>query len=421
MGKIIARDAVIDLLRQSYPLDPGSIEYLVEESTESSPDGAVDVVCHVLRQGNLESTHRENLGHFVRRAAAAPAVRQAMEKAAKKMGRCPKSGRAWLRRQLHDSARPQIKERIRPTRTNANLDLRDVSGSIAEFPTVMDRIGTLPPNPPELNIALGEFMYASALAAIAEWVLLHGLVNRLDFVDCSQQMLRYLEDIRFSAALRNPEIKISPDPMDWAVGLTRINRDQPSEVVTEKIVDILHTFVNPNKEDRQALMVLISEMIENVHRHAQTPVDGFAVAQVYPKHLKMGITLVDAGIGVQESFRNGHPSVPIQRLRTDEDFLREAVRLFATSKKERHSGYGLFLLSRLIGRNRGTFLLTSGTATLVGYQRSKELAFDVYHHRPWQGTIVSVIIDLKRQLPLLEVYREIPAPAGFEDDELFVE
>ena len=42
-------------------------------------------------------------------------------------------------------------------------------------------------------------------------------------------------------------------------------------------------------------------MIENVHRHAETPTDGFAVAQVYPKKLKMGITLVDAGIGVRAS------------------------------------------------------------------------------------------------------------------------
>jgi anti-sigma regulatory factor (Ser/Thr protein kinase) len=207
--------------------------------------------------------------------------------------------------------------------------------------------------------------------------------------------------------------------MDWAVGLTRINRELPTEKVTEKIVDILTTFVNPPSDERSALYVLISEMIENVHRHANAPVDGFAVAQVYPKRLKMGITLVDAGMGVRASFEKGSPSIDISGLKTDADFLRAAIRLHATSKSHGHSGYGLFLLSELLSRNRGTFLLTSGAATIVGYRRRGSLQVDHFTHRPWQGTIVSVVIDLQRDLPLLQIYNEMPLPEGTTDDELF--
>jgi len=209
--------------------------------------------------------------------------------------------------------------------------------------------------------------------------------------------------------------------MDWAIGLTRINRDEPTEKVTEKIVDILHTFANPSHEDRGALLVLISEMIENIHRHADAPVDGFAVAQVYPKLLKMGITLVDAGMGVRASFESGEPSIPIGHLHSDADYLRQAVMLHSTSKKRSHSGYGLFLLSEVVARNRGTFVLTSGSATLVGYQKRKKIEFDVYTHRPWQGTIVSVIIDLHGPLPLSEVYREMPVNPEWESDDLFTQ
>ncbi len=231
----------------------------------------------------------------------------------------------------------------------------------------------------------------------------------------------YLEKIGFDQALRNQNIVIKQDPMDWRVGLTRINSDQTTEAVTEKIVDILTTFMSPGDDDRQALLVLISEMIENIHRHSDAKVDGFAVAQVYPQKLKMGITLVDAGMGVRESFLRGEPSVPIDPSWPDERFLREAVKLHSTSKKVGHSGYGLYLLSEVIGRNRGTFLLTSGSATLVGYQRSKALVFETYRHRPWKGTIVSVVIDLRNDLPLLEVYREMPAPAVYGEDDLFVD
>jgi hypothetical protein len=299
------------------------------------------------------------------------------------------------------------------------LDLTDLSGAIDEFPTLLDRLGSLREGEGFIEIALPEFMYSSALAVIAQWILARGYVNRHRFINTVPSMKRYLTSIRFQDALMDPGIVVSPDPMDWAVGLTRINRELPTERVTDKIVDILTTFTNPNAEDRSSLYVLISEMIENVHRHAQAPADGFAVAQVYPQHLKMGIALVDAGIGVRQSFADGEPSIPIKGLKSDEEFLRVALQLHATSKSTRHSGYGLFLLSEVISRNRGTFLVTSGNATLIGYRRAGRLHLDSFTHRPWQGTIVSVIINLTRDLPLNQVYREMPLPEGMTDDDFF--
>ena len=47
-------------------------------------------------------------------------------------------------------------------------------------------------------------------------------------------MRTYLENIRFPEALVNPEIRVSQDLMDWAVGLTRINRELSTEKVTDK-------------------------------------------------------------------------------------------------------------------------------------------------------------------------------------------
>ena len=418
-------NVLADLLLQPYALDPGSLEYLIEESTSSGQDGPLKVVCYLLRNRQLGEMDRENLAEFIRRAErSSPTLRRAFRHSLKKKGRCPKLERSWLRRQLESGeVEVSVTSSITPRSTgSAYLDLREISGSIAQFPRILDRIGHLDPLAGQLRVALGDFTYAAALAVIAEWILAQKMVTRYEFVDCSPNVERYLENIGFSTALRNPEIIISPDPMDWAVGLTRINQNQPTEKVTDKIVDILHTFANPSLEDRQALRVLISEMIENVHRHAETPTDGFAVAQVYPRKLKMGITLVDAGIGVRESFERGDPSVPIDNLQTDQDFLTEACKLHSTSKRVPHSGYGLYLLAELIARNRGTFLLTSGTATLMGYQKGNKVEFDAYPHQSWQGTIISVIIDLSRALPLLQLYKEMPAVPGYEDDDdLFVD
>ena len=133
----------------------------------------------------------------------------------------------------------------------------------------------------------------------------------------------------------------------------------------------------------------------------------------------MGITLVDAGIGVRSSFENGEPSIDIDAFTSDEDFLRAAFQLHATSKSRGHSGYGLYLLSEVISRNRGTVLLTSGSATIVGYRERKALRVEGHSHRPWSGTVVSVIIDLHNRLPLNQVYKEMPLPEGMAEDDLF--
>jgi len=427
---------IAELIRQPYALDPGSLEYLVEESL-NLPEGVVRAVCSAL-DVVVAPVERDNVENFIRRAASQPSILRALERCGKKHGRCRKAEQTWLRRVLQDAGRAKPERPDRATLRSpvavgsgtrlapavagqtTSLDLRDLSGSIYEFPNLLDRLGELPDGIGQLEIRLGDFTYSSALAVIAQWVLAKGLVNRYSFPQCPAPMRGYLENIRFPEALVNPEIVVSQDPMDWAVGLTRINRELTTEKVTDKIVDILTTFINPKADDRSALSVMIAEMIENVHRHAQAPVDGFAVAQVYPQRLKMGITLVDAGIGVRRSFETGEPSIPIAGLQTDEDFLRAAVKLHATSKSSGHSGYGLYLLSELISRNGGTFLLASGRATLIGYRRAGKLFIESFQHRSWQGTIVSVIIDLGRELPLNQIYREMPLPEGItNEDKLF--
>ncbi len=422
-----AVEPIAELITQDYPLDPGAVEYLVEQALGEGTDVPVRLACSLLRLP-LSPIQRENLASFLARASENAGVRRALLRATTRMGRCPKNERRWLQARTIPIEPPPTPLRAPPGVPSSILDLSGISGSLGQLPTFIDRLCRfqLPKTP--FKIRLADFTYAAALAVLAEWILSNRLVPLYEFDGLAEEMERYLERIDFPAALRNREIKISPDPMDWAVGLTRINRDQPTEKVTEKIVDIIHTFANVSEPNRQALLILISEMIENVHRHAMIEEDGFAVAQVYPKQYKMGITLVDAGIGVRRSFELGDPSVPIGHLRSDGEFLREAVKLHVTSKRTRHSGYGLYLLAELVARNRGTFLLTSGGATLVGYYKQSRgrgraggsVEFENYLHAPWQGTIISVILDLQHDLPLLEIYSAMPAPAGYEDDDFFV-
>ena len=410
-----------DLLLQPYLLDPGSLEYLIEQSINYGCDGPVRIVCNIFRNSIITDTNRINVGDYIRRASLTEVVKRGFEKSLRPMGRCPKKERHLIRENIYQPERSL--SFIQPVNASEKgeeiLDISSLDGNLREFPEFIGRIASLSKDALNLKIKLSKFTYASALAVIAEWILAYDFARKYEMLDLPFEMDTYLKRIRFDEAIYNPKIIISPDAMDWAVGLTRINKDLPTEEVTNKIIDILNTFVNPNKSDRSALYILIAEMIENVHRHSKSKVDGFAVAQVYPDKLKMGITLVDAGIGIKESFMTGTPSVPIDHLKTDEEFLRESVKLHSTSKRNEHSGYGLYILSELIGRNRGTFLLTSGDATLVGYYKHGATKFDCYRHKYWRGTIVSVIIDLKNPLPINKIYDEMPTLPGEEDD-LFI-
>jgi len=135
----------------------------------------------------------------------------------------------------------------------------------------------------------------------------------------------------------------------------------------------------------------------------------------------MGIALVDAGIGVTRSFNEGDPPMGLVGPEADELALRRACELYITSKPSRHSGYGLYLLKETVARNRGTFSLSSGSATITGYLRRKVTVIDARKHSAWRGTIVNLILDLNQDLPILDVYGEMPAPEGYNADDLFID
>ena len=412
-----------DLLMQTFQLDPGSLELLIDDSYEAAGIwGPTKVILEALSKRKAASD--VNLLAFLARVVNGGATRRKLERSLKKGGLCPVSGRGKLRELLdrHDSS---LKSEVvtKPTKSPSAtpihdiLDLKDLSGGLGEIPKVIDRLGRVNKAAQTVDIELNSFTYAATLAIIAEWLLANGLTNAYNFCNLEDDMQRYLGRMQFDDALRQSKILIKPDEEDWAIGLTRINKDLSTEQVSSKIVDIISTFVATDKNDESALSVLISEMIENVHRHAKTPVDGYAVAQLYPEKLKLAITLVDAGIGVRGSFEEGTPSVEIDKLNDDADFLIESTNLYSTSKNQKnsgHTGYGLYILSELVAKNRGTFLLTSGTATIIGYQKRDKVTFDRYTHSKWNGTIISIILDLNNSLPINEVYAGMPLMPGYE-------
>src|SRR6266702_2727503 len=92
--------AVVEQLRQPFPLDPGTLEYLLARSKAITHDGPVRVTCSMLSETNVTDVERSNLGEFVRRAAGdSRGIRVSLEHSLKgRLGRCPPNERPWLRK-----------------------------------------------------------------------------------------------------------------------------------------------------------------------------------------------------------------------------------------------------------------------------------------------------------------------------------
>jgi len=173
-------------------------------------------------------------------------------------------------------------------------------------------------------------------------------------------------------------------------------------------------------EDRQSFGILLGELIENVKRHASARTPGFIVAQVYPKKYRLGITIADPGIGIRGSFLEGEVEKYKNHDWKDSQFIKLALEPLVTSKVSGHAGYGLYILSELVLRNVGTYVVSSGAETVIGFRAGSGKKTEVVlQHSPWKGTAVTMILNLQNKLPLGDVYRTLPLPEGYAEEDFF--
>lgn len=418
--------AIADLLNSGYALDPGAVRTCADWWLESlrEAEQPVDSACGILN--GLSVGARANallVGRLV--IVEYPGLRKALLRACKKKGKILPRQRSFVRKLVSPGAADSIRERsivevkgageVVLTLTPDNTRFQDIPRLFAELHDI-DRQGF---SQRQLKIAVGDFVYASGLAIVAAWCAARATLPSIDFADRKAE--EYCRRIGFSEALGGTFPNLATRQDDWSLRLTPIVTTTIPERTASQMLNILDVFVAPSRDVRNALAVLLGELVENVHRHAEPKSPGFVVAQVYPDRLKLGITIADSGIGIPASFHKSPLPQYSARTLSDAAAVEEAIRPLATSKPSNHSGYGLYVLAELIARNHGSFIIGSGTAMLTGYGRRGRLETESRAIAPWRGTVVATIIDLKQPLPLDEVYSTLPMPRGFNADDFDLE
>lgn len=386
-------------------------------------------------------------------ADRSPSWARLVDKSLTKKGRCPPPLRAQLKRLLSDDAAkpaahteslgdvitsdvfsefeveretdagalamPGTFERVRSMlggvsgRIRMSRELTDVNG--------MDRLaGVLAALEDCDSVTLDcdgvEHLYVSGLTAIKAWSERHEV--RVSCVNASAETNAYLDVVGFSGF--TPALSPLRSPGFLTAGLEDVLASD-AQGVADRFVKLIGRHFPLGSETRSGLHVMFAELVENIHRHAgQDRTQAFACAQVYPERKKLTVCIVDTGMGLAESIRSGTNPALAARLRSGESALSLAKAPLLTSKPDRHSGYGLYVATELILRNGGTFRVISGKESLTLYRknwRRHERFMTI--GRGWQGTWITMIIDLDSVLPIKDVYLTLPSAEDAEREDFF--
>jgi anti-sigma regulatory factor (Ser/Thr protein kinase) len=260
--------------------------------------------------------------------------------------------------------------------------------------------------------------YPSTAAVLVAWFRSHEAFFNTNDIDISydppnnDNAERWLDSVGFTHHVLND--KVAPKDLRHTMVLHEIAPG--AKDASDMVVDDVDLLIKRNKiriaeETLSSLRIALSEVAENITRHAHISTPAFACAQVHPWTGKFSLCVADTGIGLAESFRNAPYAPARRRIENGESPLDLAIEPLMSSKYGMgHSGYGLFYASELCALTKGTFSITSGGESLIIYPdgRYKNI------HSLWNGTIVQMLLTTTAMIDASSVWKKLPY---LEEDE----
>jgi hypothetical protein len=157
-------------------------------------------------------------------------------------------------------------------------------------------------------------------------VRLLSLLNQIDhstrrvvvnFEESEDGVFPYLDRIGFFQSLSQNVTVLPQRPTGFAavryrgrnpsvVEIQRIDRNQRDDSLPRRLTSAI-TRACENRPDVQdlegAAWTIFAELIDNVFSHSETPLDGFAALQVYPRGNCLKVAVSDSGLGMLQTLR----------------------------------------------------------------------------------------------------------------------
>lgn len=164
------------------------------------------------------------------------------------------------------------------------------------------------------------------------------------------------------------------------------NTEQQQNAVNRIVNVILGAIPDMQRSDFAAFEWSVNELTDNVLVHSNSPIGGLVQVSVFQRSRKrVQFAVADAGIGIPNSLKDGHPEI-----HSDIKALDMAIREGITRDKNLGQGNGLFGSYQICSRSNGELGVHSGRAVLQ--TKGTELSISD-ENIPYDGTFVVATID----------------------------
>lgn len=176
------------------------------------------------------------------------------------------------------------------------------------------------------------------------------------------------------------------------------NSEQQQNAVNRIVNVILGAIPDMQRSEFAAFEWSVNELTDNVLVHSNSPVGGLVQVSIFQRaHKRVQFAVADAGIGIPNSLRDGHPEI-----HSDIKALDMAIREGITRDKNLGQGNGLFGSYQICSRGNGELGVHSGRAVL----RTKGTELSISDENiPYDGTFVVATIDFSEPDLLADALR----------------
>ena len=159
--------------------------------------------------------------------------------------------------------------------------------------------------------------------------------------------------------------------------------------VVDTLKDVIRGSLKISESAFDPLHNAFSEIMNNVFAHAQSPVGGFIVGQVYPRKKVLRVCFADMGMGIRRSLTR---NPEYRGIKSDTEAIELALEENVTSRPREHSGLGLPAIADFVKSNEGLMTIISNRALVTVGQHTSPKELDT----GFRGTIINLKISLKR-------------------------
>lgn len=264
----------------------------------------------------------------------------------------------------------------------------------------------------ELKLVLYKFVQPETLATIVA-LYKYKIFQEYDLRVYIINTNSYAERLDFHSNLGVEEVINNSryDSRGRFVEITNFNCDNSIELVN-KIMRIFRENLELEETVFKMLNYCFFEVVDNVQNHADSPINGYLVAQRYPNERKLCISIIDCGKGIYKSLTESENSQ--YKHLSEKEAIEYCVKESVTNGNG--MGNGLYHTRRFIELNCGKMAIYSGNKKII----VKNDLIEVMNIPYFTGTIVSLQIEMDNNVRLEDIFGE-NIPVTIDEADAFID